>query len=77
VIRSHAHDQALVEYFRADGGACNLPPRGRLRGMLNAAKGAFTSGSIAPRWRTVAPGPAYPRLSAPIESGNAAPNAWR
>ncbi len=41
VIRSHEHDQALVECFRADGGACNLLPRCRLRGMLDAAKNAF------------------------------------
>lgn len=41
VIRSHEQDQALVECFRADGGACNLLPRCRLRGMLDAAKSAF------------------------------------
>ena len=41
VIRSHEQDQALVECFRADGGACNLLPRCRLRGMLDAAKNAF------------------------------------
>jgi Rrf2 family transcriptional regulator, nitric oxide-sensitive transcriptional repressor len=41
VIRSHENDQALVECFRADGGACTLLPRCRLRGMLDAAKNAF------------------------------------
>jgi Rrf2 family nitric oxide-sensitive transcriptional repressor len=41
VIRSHEQEQALVECFRADGGACNLLPRCRLRGMLDAAKNAF------------------------------------
>ena len=41
VIRSHEQDQALVECFRADGGACNLLPRCRLRGMLDGAKNAF------------------------------------
>ena len=41
VIRSHEQDQALVECFRADGGACNLLPRCRLRGMLDTAKNAF------------------------------------
>ena len=41
VIRSHEHDQALVECFRRDGGACNLLPRCRLRGMLDAAKNSF------------------------------------
>jgi len=41
VIRSHEHDQALVECFRADGGACTLLPRCRLRGMLAAATDAF------------------------------------
>lgn len=41
VIRSYEQDQALVECFRADGGACTLLPRCRLRGMLTAAKSAF------------------------------------
>jgi Rrf2 family nitric oxide-sensitive transcriptional repressor len=41
VIRSHEHDQALVECFRPDGGACNLLQRCRLRGMLDGAKKAF------------------------------------
>ncbi|MFY9894066.1 MAG: Rrf2 family transcriptional regulator [Xanthobacteraceae bacterium] len=41
VIRDHEQDQALVECFRADGGACTLLPRCRLRGMLDAAKNVF------------------------------------
>ncbi len=41
VIRSREEDQALVECFRADGGACTLLPRCRLRGILDAAKNAF------------------------------------
>ena len=41
VVRSHEQDQALVECFRADGGACNLLPRCRLRGMLDGATNAF------------------------------------
>ena len=41
VIRSHEHDQVLVECFRPDGGACNLLPRCRLRGMLDGARSAF------------------------------------
>jgi Rrf2 family nitric oxide-sensitive transcriptional repressor len=41
VIRSYEQDQALVECFRADGGACTLLPRCRLRGMLTAAKSVF------------------------------------
>ncbi len=41
VICNHEQDQALVECFRADGGACTLLPRCRLRGMLDAAKNAF------------------------------------
>ena len=41
VIRSHEQDQALVECFRPDGGACTLLPRCRLRGMLDGAKNAF------------------------------------
>jgi Rrf2 family transcriptional regulator, nitric oxide-sensitive transcriptional repressor len=41
VIRRHEKDQALVECFRPDGGACNLLPRCRLRGILKAAKEGF------------------------------------
>lgn len=41
VIRSHEQDQALVECFRPDGGACTLLPRCQLKGMLNAAKNGF------------------------------------
>ena len=41
VIRSHEQDQALVECFRPDGGACTLLPRCHLKGMLNTAKDAF------------------------------------
>jgi len=41
VVRSNEQDQALVECFRVDGGACTLLPRCRLRGMLAAAKNAF------------------------------------
>lgn len=41
VIRNHEQDQALVECFRADGGACTLLPRCRLRSMLDAAKNVF------------------------------------
>ena len=41
VVRAHEEDQALVECFRLDGGACTLLPRCRLRGMLAAAKDVF------------------------------------
>jgi Rrf2 family transcriptional regulator, nitric oxide-sensitive transcriptional repressor len=41
VIRRHEHDQALVECFRHDGGACTLLPSCRLRAMLADAKDAF------------------------------------
>ena len=41
VLRGHEQDQALVECFRVDGGACTLLPRCRLRAMLAAAKDAF------------------------------------
>ena len=41
VIRSREGDQALVECFRADGGACTLLSRCSLRGILNSAKTAF------------------------------------
>ncbi len=41
VIRSHEQDQALVECFRADGGACTLLARCRLKNMLNTAKNKF------------------------------------
>jgi Rrf2 family nitric oxide-sensitive transcriptional repressor len=41
VIRSREENQALVECFRVDGGACTLLPHCRLRGILDAAKYAF------------------------------------
>jgi len=41
VIRDHEQDQALVECFRSDGGACTLIPICRLRGMLDSAKNIF------------------------------------
>lgn len=40
-VRDHEQDQALVECFRPDGGACTLLPRCRLRGMLASAKDVF------------------------------------
>jgi len=41
VVRDHEREQSLVECFRADGGACTLLPRCRLRGMLAAAQESF------------------------------------
>lgn len=41
VIRRLEKDQALVECFRPDGGACPLLPGCRLRGVLKAAKDGF------------------------------------
>ena len=41
VIRRHEQNQALVECFRPDGGACTLLSRCRLRGMLAGAVQAF------------------------------------
>ena len=41
VVRHHEADQALVECFQPDGGACTLLPRCRLRGMLASATDAF------------------------------------
>ena len=41
VIRRHEQDQALVECFRVDGGACALLPCCRLRDILKTAKEAF------------------------------------
>jgi Rrf2 family transcriptional regulator, nitric oxide-sensitive transcriptional repressor len=41
VVRGHEQDMALVECFRADGGACTLLPCCRLRGMLAGAKEVF------------------------------------
>ena len=71
VIRSHEQDQALVECFRADGGACNLLPRCRLRGMLTTAKNAFYSISITIRWRNAWPARHWRRLSGQAEDGKA------
>lgn len=41
VVRRLERDQALVECFRADGGACCLAPDCRLRGRLGQAREAF------------------------------------
>ncbi len=41
VVRALERDQALVECFRADGGACRLTPFCRLRGELHRAGEAF------------------------------------
>jgi Rrf2 family nitric oxide-sensitive transcriptional repressor len=41
LVRRFEADQALVECFRADGGACALSPSCRLRGVLAAAREAF------------------------------------
>lgn len=41
VVRTLESRQALVECFRADGGACVLTPRCRLKGLLAKAREAF------------------------------------
>ncbi len=41
VVRTLENRQALVECFRADGGACVLTPLCRLKGRLAAAREAF------------------------------------
>lgn len=41
VVRDLEEDQPLVECFRADGGACVLTPRCRLKKRLAAARQAF------------------------------------
>lgn len=41
VVRALERDQALVECFRADGGACVLTPTCRLMKRLAAARDAF------------------------------------
>lgn len=41
VVRTLESHQALVECFRADGGACVLTPRCRLKRRLAAAREAF------------------------------------
>jgi Rrf2 family nitric oxide-sensitive transcriptional repressor len=41
VVRDLEEDQPLVECFRADGGACVLTPRCRLKKRLAAAQRAF------------------------------------
>ncbi len=41
VVRLLEAKQALVECFRADGGACVLTPHCRLKGKLSAARDAF------------------------------------
>ncbi|MBR0681818.1 Rrf2 family transcriptional regulator [Roseomonas eburnea] len=41
VVRRMEEGQAIVECFRADGGACSLTPRCRLKGALAGAEAAF------------------------------------
>ncbi len=41
VVRALESRQALVECFRADGGACALTPKCRIRSKLAAAREAF------------------------------------
>jgi Rrf2 family nitric oxide-sensitive transcriptional repressor len=41
VVRILERDQALVECFRADGGACVVTPQCRLKGFLSSAEAAF------------------------------------
>ncbi|HWT09217.1 MAG TPA: Rrf2 family transcriptional regulator [Roseomonas sp.] len=41
VVRRFEADQALVECFRPDGGACCLSPECRLKGVLWQARGDF------------------------------------
>ena len=41
VVRALERDQALVECFRADGGACRMTPVCQLRGALAEASAAF------------------------------------
>jgi len=43
VVREMEGDQALVECFRADGGACVLTPSCRLKGRLAEARQAFVA----------------------------------
>ena len=65
--------QSLVECFRADGGACVLTPRCRLKGMLGAAWGAFLrelDRSTLAECLAAAPlPPALARLAAPAPRG--------
>ena len=57
VVRRLERDQAMVECFRADGGACCLSPACRLRGVLAAAREAFLA-TLAPQLTP----PFHPRL---------------
>lgn len=41
LVRALEGGQAVVECFRADGGACTLAPGCRLRGMLGRARDSF------------------------------------
>ena len=71
VIRTHEHDQALVECFRADGGACTLLPRCRLRGMLNAAKAAFYANLERYTLADCLGGPLAPERAKPLAASSA------
>ena len=45
IVRGHEQDQALVECFRLDGGACTLLPRCRLRAHAGGREGRLLPAS--------------------------------
>ncbi|MGB3864866.1 MAG: Rrf2 family transcriptional regulator [Xanthobacteraceae bacterium] len=67
VVRYLEQRYAMVECFRADGGACVLTPRCRLRPQLAAAREAF----LKELDKTSVAACAYPGSAAATESVNA------
>lgn len=65
VVRALEQGQALVECFRADGGACRLTPLCRLRGELAQAREAFLARLDATTLAECAYGGALPPFPPP------------
>jgi Rrf2 family nitric oxide-sensitive transcriptional repressor len=68
VVRRFEQGQALVECFRADGGACCLSPDCRLRGVLARSREAFLA-VLDSTMLAECLGPAAPRLQYMVGDG--------
>jgi Rrf2 family nitric oxide-sensitive transcriptional repressor len=67
VVRALEAEQALVECFRKDGGACVLTPRCRLKARLAAAREAFLTELDGTTLADCAY-PAEPRTMKPVDA---------
>ena len=83
VIRSHEHDQALVECFRADGGACTvaaaLPParhaRRRQECVLPASRSLY-AGGLPRRARAIRARATRSKTTTPLRTFSAKEAHW-